>query len=293
MDEKPDQFDNLVVDEAHRLNEKSGMFQNKGENQVMEIIRSAKCSVFFIDEDQRISMKDIGSKAEIKKQAKRMGAEVSEMKLSSQFRCNGSDAYLAFLRNLLQMGDTAHPDLSEVNYEFKVCDSPSELRDIIFKKNKAKNSARLVAGYCWDWKSKKDGKTLDIVFPEYKFGMKWNLATEAMLWIMKPDSVDEIGCIHTCQGLELDYIGVIIASDLFVRDGKVLVNPSRHPGRDKALQGYKKLLKEKPEEGQRIVEMIIKNTYRTLLTRGAKGCYVWAEDKETNDWLKMVVGYNE
>jgi hypothetical protein len=277
-----------VVDEAHRLNEKSGMFQNLGENQIKEIIHAAACSVFFIDEDQKVTMKDIGSKDEIKKQAKLLNAEVIEMELSSQFRCNGSDAYLAFLDNLLQIRETANTDLKEINYEFKVCDSPAELQKIIFEKNKEKNSARLVAGYCWDWKSQKDNNAMDIEFPEYKFAMKWNLALDSMLWIMKPNSVNEIGCIHTCQGLELDYVGVIIGEDLIVRNGIVLVDPAKRSRMDSSIKGYKKLFKENPEKAKDLIRKIIKNTYRTLMTRGMKGCYVWSVDKETNEWLKKI-----
>lgn len=287
-DAKPNQFDALIVDEAHRLNAKSGMFQNKGENQIMEIIRTANCSIFFIDENQKVSMKDIGTKEEIKKQAKRMNAEIQELELSSQFRCNGSDAYLSFLDHLLQIRDTAHTDLTNINYDFKVCDSPSELRDLIFEKNKTNNSARMVAGYCWDWKSQKDTKALDIVFPEYNFGMKWNLATDSMLWIMKPYSVNEIGCIHTCQGLELDYIGVILGEDLIVRNGIVLVDPAKRSKMDSSIKGYKKMMTEKPDEAKELIRRIIKNTYRTLMTRGIKGCYVWSQDIETNNWLKNI-----
>lgn len=288
-DAKPNEFDALIVDEAHRLNAKSGMFQNKGENQIMEIIRTANCSIFFIDENQKVSMKDIGTKEEIKKQAKRMNAEVQELELSSQFRCNGSDAYLSFLDNLLQIKDTAHDDLTNINYDFKVCDSPAELRDLIIEKNKEKNSARIVAGYCWDWKSQKDTKALDIVFPEYNFGMQWNLASDSMLWIMKPDSVNEIGCIHTCQGLELDYVGVIFGEDLIVRDGIVLVDPAKRSKMDSSIKGYKKMLSEKPDEAKDLIRRIIKNTYRTLMTRGIKGCYVWSQDLETNNWLKNIL----
>ncbi|MDQ3048133.1 MAG: DUF2075 domain-containing protein [Bacteroidota bacterium] len=283
------EFDTLIVDEAHRLNEKSGMFQNKGENQVMEIIRSARCSVFFIDENQKVSMKDIGTKEEIKKQAKRMGAVVQELELNSQFRCNGSDAYLAFLDNLLQIRATANPDLDNVNYDFRVCETPTELRELIFEKNKEKNSARIVAGYCWDWKSQKNPNAMDIVFPQHDFEMKWNLAIDSMLWIMKPDSVNEIGCIHTCQGLELDYIGVIIGSDLIFRNGEVLVDPSKRSKMDSSIKGYKKMLVENPEKAKNVINAIIKNTYRTLMTRGMKGCYIWSEDLETREWLKSIV----
>ncbi|MBL7888483.1 MAG: DUF2075 domain-containing protein [Bacteroidia bacterium] len=280
------EFDALIVDEAHRLNEKSGMFQNLGENQIKEIIHAAACSIFFIDEDQKVTMKDIGTKEEIIKQAKRLNAEVVELELSSQFRCNGSDAYLAFLDNLLEIRSTANTDIKDLNYEFKVCDSPAELRDMIFEKNKEKNSARLVAGYCWDWKSQKDPAAMDITFPEYKFAMKWNLALDSMLWIMKPNSVNEIGCIHTCQGLELDYVGVIIGEDLIVRDGKVLVDPAKRSKMDSSIKGYKKMLASDPEKAKDLIRKIIKNTYRTLMTRGMKGCYIWCVDKETNEWMK-------
>lgn len=286
---QPDEFDTLIVDEAHRLNEKSGMFQNKGENQVMEIIRSARCSVFFIDEDQKVTMKDIGTKDEIRRHAKRMNAEVHELELSSQFRCNGSDAYLAFLDNLLQIRETAHTSIADLDYDFRVCNDPVELRNLIIEKNGENNSARLVAGYCWDWKSQKDAKAMDIVFPKYAFAMKWNLALDSMLWILKPDSINEIGCIHTCQGLELDYVGVIIGEDLIVRDGIVLVDPSKRSRMDSSIKGYKKLLVEKPEEAKELIRRIIRNTYRTLMTRGIKGCYVWAVDKETNEWLKRII----
>jgi len=89
------EFDVLVVDEAHRLNAKSGMFQNAGENQIKELIHAATFTVFFLDEDQRVTLKDIGEKEEIKKWAKKAGAIVKEMILPSQFRCNGSDGYLS------------------------------------------------------------------------------------------------------------------------------------------------------------------------------------------------------
>jgi DUF2075 family protein/DNA replication protein DnaC len=283
------EFDALVIDEAHRLNEKSGMFQNLGENQIKEIINASKCSIFFIDEDQKVTLKDIGSKDEIRKWAKKYGAEITELELSSQFRCNGSDAYLSFLDNLLQIRETANVDLGDVEYEFKVCQSPNELKQIIFKKNEKNNSARLVAGYCWDWKSKNNPKLMDIVFPKYNFEMKWNLAVDTMLWIMKPDSVDEIGCIHTCQGLELDYIGVIIGEDLIVRDGMVLVDASKRSNMDSSIKGYKKIFKEDAERANTLAKSIIRNTYRTLMTRGIKGCYVWAVDKETNEWLKNSI----
>lgn len=287
----PNVFDVLVVDEAHRLNEKSGMFQNLGENQIKEIIQSAKHSVFFIDEDQRVTFKDIGEKGEILRWAKKLGADVHEMQLSSQFRCNGSDGYLAWLDDVLQVRETANQDINDLNYEFQVLESPSELKDLIFRKNKRDNKARLVAGYCWDWVTKGTSANgvNDIVFPEDEFAMKWNLSTDGNLWIMKPESVNEVGCIHTCQGLELDYVGVIIGPDLIVRGGEVQTVPAARAKTDKSLSGYGKLFKQDPSEASRKAEIIIKNTYRTLMTRGQKGCYIYCTDPETNAYFKELL----
>lgn len=281
-------FDALIVDEAHRLNEKSGMFKNLGENQIKEIIEAAKCSIFFIDEDQRVTWHDIGKKGEIEKWAASVGAEVQYLKLESQFRCNGSDGYLSWIDNALQISETANTTLEGIQYDFRIVDSPNELRDLIFEKNKESNKARLVAGYCWDWVSKKNKSAMDVVIPEHDFGMQWNLATDGNLWIMAPESVNQIGCIHTCQGLEVDYVGVIVGPDLIVRDGKVITDPDKRARTDASLKGYKSALKENPEAAKKKAEAIIKNTYRTLMTRGMKGCFVYFADKEAERYFKSM-----
>ena len=121
----------LLVDEAHRLNEKSGLFGNKGENQIKEIIHASCCSVFFIDESQRVTMDDIGSVDEICKWADDQGSEVIEMELLSQFRCNGSNGYIAWVDDLLEIRETANYDLDGLDYEIKICDNPSDMQEII------------------------------------------------------------------------------------------------------------------------------------------------------------------
>ena len=148
---EPDSFDCLIVDEAHRLNEKSGMFGHLGENQIMEIIKASKSSVFFIDEDQKVTLKDIGDKEEIRRWARKLRAKVAELKLESQFRCNGADGYLAWLDNTLEIRPTANETLDGVDYDFRILDTPTELHKLIREKNENSNKARVVAGYCWDW----------------------------------------------------------------------------------------------------------------------------------------------
>lgn len=279
-------FDVLLVDEAHRLNQKSGMFKNLGENQVKEIINSSKVSVFFLDEDQKVAMDDIGNKEEIHKWAKELGADVYEYKLESQFRCNGSDGYISWLDNMLQIRETANIKFDQINYDFKVFDDPNEMRNAIIEKNKINNKSRLVAGYCWDWVSATDKNKDDIVIGDFK--MKWNLRDDGMLWMVKPSSINEVGCIHTCQGLELDYVGVIIGDDLIYRDGEVLVDPTKRSSRDKSVFGWKKFMKEDPENAKIELRNIIKNTYRTLMTRGQKGCYIYCTDEELRGYIKGI-----
>lgn len=283
IDTEPNTFDALIVDEAHRLNEKSGLYGNLGENQIKELIESAKCSIFFIDEDQRVTLSDIGSKQAIRAFAKAKGAVVEEYVLSSQFRCSGSDGYMAWLDDVLGIRSTANPTLNTSEYEFKVFDSPQALHDAIDEKNHG-NKARVVAGYCWPWLSKKDPTAADIVIGDYN--RQWNLDQDGSLWIIAENSIEQVGCIHTCQGLEVDYIGVIIGPDLVVRDGKVVTSPDERDKHDKSIRGWKKIMKEQPTLAKNETDVIIKNTYRTLMTRGMKGCYLYCTDKETAQYFE-------
>lgn len=283
IDTDPNTYEALIVDEAHRLNEKSGLYGNLGENQIKELIDSAKCSIFFIDEDQRVTLSDIGSKKAIRAFAKAKGATVEEYTLSSQFRCSGSDGYLAWLDDVLNIRDTANPLLDTGEYEFKVFDTPQAMHAAIEEKNHS-NKARVVAGYCWPWLSKKASQASDIVIGN-DYTRQWNLDQDGSLWIIAPNSIEQVGCIHTCQGLEVDYIGVIIGPDLVVRDGQVVTSPHARDKHDKSIRGWKKLMKEKPALAQQETDLIIKNTYRTLMTRGMKGCYLYCTDPETAQYF--------
>ena len=283
IDTEPNTYGALIVDEAHRLNEKSGLYGNLGENQIKELIESAKCSIFFIDEDQRVTLNDIGSKQAIRAFAKAKGATVEEYILSSQFRCSGSDGYLAWLDDVLGIHATANPLLDNSEYEFKVFDSPQAMHAAIEQKNHG-NKARVVAGYCWSWLSKKDSKAADIVIGD-DYARQWNLDQDGSLWIIAENSIEQVGCIHTCQGLEVDYIGVIIGPDLVVRDGQVVTSPHERDKHDKSIRGWKKLMKEQPALAHQETDLIIKNTYRTLMTRGMKGCYLHCTDLETAQYF--------
>ena len=286
VDSKQNTFDFLIVDEAHRLNEKGGLYGNIGENQVKELINASKCTVFFVDEDQRVTLKDIGSLEVIEGFAKDRGADIQCYTLASQFRCSGSDGYLAWLDQTLGIRETANTQLSTKEYDFRVFDSPDALHQTIIEKNSA-NRARVVAGYCWPWASKKNSSADDIVIGSYK--RQWNLDQDGSLWIIAEKSVEQVGCIHTCQGLEVDYIGVIIGPDLIVRNGEVVTDPYKRDRHDKSIHGHKALAKVNPAAAKKITDLIIKNTYRTLMTRGMKGCYVYSTDQETAHYFRSLL----
>ena len=275
----------LLVDEAHRLNEKSGLFHNLGENQIKEIIQASLCSVFFIDEDQRVTMDDIGSIDQIKRWALQENSEVYEMELVSQFRCNGSNGYLAWLDDVLQIRETANPDMDGVDYDIRICDTPEEVRDLIFEKNRISNRARILAGYCWNWNKKESNNTQYHDIKIGDFEMSWNL-DGGEPFAVSDTSVHEIGCIHTSQGLEFDYVGVIIGEDIRCVDGKVITDYTKRAQTDQSLRGIKKLTKENPEAAKERADQIIRNTYRTLLSRGMKGCYIYCVDPELQRYLR-------
>ncbi len=287
-----DEFDALIVDEAHRLNEKSGLFQNLGDNQVKEIIYSAKFAVFFIDERQRVTLKDIGSADLIEKYAKEVGATLTKAELSSQFRCDGSDGYISWLDDLLQIRETANENDLGIDYDIRVFSNPHEMKSHIEKLNKLKNKSRIVAGYCWDWISKhrNDDEHQDIYLPEFDFGMSWNLGNTST-WAIDEHSVHEAGCIHTCQGLEFDYVGVIIGDDLIYRDDQIVTDYTKRAKTDQSLKGIKKMIKENPEMAQKRADEIIRNTYRTLMTRGQKGCFIFCTDKNLENYITERVKF--
>ena len=274
----------LIADEAHRLNEESNFF-GKGENQIMEIINAAQFSVFFIDESQRVHIDDIGSKQEIRKFADQMDAELETMTLDAQFRCSGSDGYMAWLDDVLEIRETANADGFDLEFDVKLFDDPQHLHEAIEEKNEQGTLSRVVAGYCWEWdkEGRDDPDYYDIEIGEYR--KSWN-RDGGDPWAIDKGSIDEVGCIHTCQGLEFDYVGVIIGPDLKYRDGEIVTDHEARAQTDRSLFGIKKMLDEEPERANQIIDEVIKNTYRTLLSRGLKGCYIYCSDDQLQEYIR-------
>ncbi|MBO4572111.1 MAG: DUF2075 domain-containing protein [Bacteroidales bacterium] len=276
-------YDCLIVDEAHRLVKK--MYGDwGGENQVKECINASLLTIFLIDEDQSVTASDIGSIGEIRRWCDELDCRIimnKETKLVSQFRCNGSDAYIQFIDNLLQRGEErVDVSLSELNYDFRIFDSPSKMREALREKNLINNKARMVAGYCYDWNVKNKRGDIDITLPD-GFAAKWNLANDR-IWAINPGSFEEVGCIHTAQGLEFDYVGVLIGKDLFydTASGRVKTNKKAISSDD-----HSSGIRSSSDE---VASKLILNTYKTLLTRGQKGCYVYCEDDALREYIKRL-----
>ncbi len=283
----------LIVDEAHRLNEKSWLF-GAGENQVKEIINASLCSIFFIDENQKVTLKDIWSIDEIKKWTKYYGIsdnDIVEMELVSQFRCWWSDWYLAWLDNALWIRETANITLSDIDYDFQVFDSPTKMKEAIVNKNEKNNKSRVVAWYCWDWIPtwKNDSNVFDITIPDSPdtFKMSWNLWND-QIYAISDTSINEIWCIHTVQWLEFDYVGVIIWEDILYRNWKLITFPKNRAKTDKSLFWRKSLVTKKWFEWEELVDKIIRNTYRVLMSRWMKWCYIYCTDSETREYFRKM-----
>lgn len=283
--------DVLICDESHRIRETSNSRFTKKENrstepQVNELLNAAKVVVFFIDDRQVVRPNEIGSSAHIRERASAMHADISEYELEIQFRCAGSDGFINWINNTLGIERTANVlwDGAE-GFDFRILPSPQALESEIRKRSAEGFSARVAAGFCWPWSEPKSDGTLedDVVIGDYRRPWdakpgNWKLAPgipSASLWATDPNGINQIGCVYNIQGFELDYIGVIWGRDL-VYD----FNAQKWVG-------------DKKESADQVVKRskdkfvdLVKNTYRVLLSRGMKGCYVHFMDKDTERFVR-------
>lgn len=280
---KLNSFDVLIIDEAHRLKRK-GAFQYKGENQVEDMIKTAQISIFFVDDTQRIRPEDIGTVDEIKRVAAQYDSEVHEVELEAQFRCAGADGFINWTKDALQIEETGNFNgWDKQAFEFKVLDTPQEVYAKVKEKNDEGYNARMLAGYAWDWTSQKqgngNGEINDVKIPEHLFSMPWNARSLSTTWAIKADGINQIGCVHTSQGLEFDYVGIIIGNDLKYDNASGYLYADYSEYKDKmGKRGMK-------NDNEQLTELV-KNVYKTLLSRGMKGCYVYCRDKKLEAYFK-------
>jgi len=293
LGEESDSIDVLVCDEAHRIREVShSRFTPKDERtnrpQIDELIDVARVSVFFIDDLQVVRPGELGSSELIRQAAQRAGATIKEYELEAQFRCGGSESFIGWVENTLALRKTA--DVlwdGDEEFDFDVVSSVEELKALVESKNSADSTARLVAGFCWPWsKPNKDGTLVDDVVVG-AFSMPWNAKPDSGrlaegipksdFWASEPGGIDQVGCVYTAQGFEFDHVGVIFGRDLIYRFGEGWVGQPEY-SRDSVV-------KRAVNSADADFTALIKQTYRVLLTRGLKGCYVYFEDEETRDFV--------
>jgi DUF2075 family protein len=282
----PNDVDVLICDEAHRLRSTSASrFTPKAKRtdlpQVDELITAAKTSVFFIDDLQGVRPNEVGDTQLILEAAERNGADVSTFELETQFRLAGSKAFLSWVDHTLGLAETANPiwDGSEA-FDFRIVDSVEQLDAMIRSKADEGHSARLTAGFCWPWSDPEPDGTL---VPDVKVGawqMPWNARPDAgrlapgiplsNFWASDPNGINQVGCVYTAQGFEFDYVGVIFGRDL-------RWDPATDDWIGDPSQSHDSIVKR---SGDRFTNLV-RRTYRVLLTRGLKGCYLYFEDEIT------------
>jgi uncharacterized protein len=284
-------IDVMIADEAHRIRETSNnRFTPKVKQsklpQIQELLKASRTSVFFIDDNQIVRPGEIGSTGYIKAEAEKLHCEVREFELAARFRCAGSDAFVSWVNNTLGIERTPHVMWNQADeFDFRLLPTPLALEDAIRANLTEKSTARLTAGFCWPWSKPKSDGTLvdDVVIGEY--ARAWNARSDSgslaagipkeSLWAYEVGGMNQIGCIYTAQGFEFDYVGVIFGPDL------VYVPESADWKGDKT-KSFDTVVKR---SGDHFTQMV-KNTYRVLLTRGMKGCYVHFMDKNTENFFR-------
>lgn len=288
--------DVLVCDEAHRIRETSNSRFTRASlrsrrPQIEELIESAKVSVFLLDDKQVVRPNEIGSVGYIRDAALRFGCSLHEYELDLQFRCGGSEAFVNWVNNTLDIVRTENilfQREDQESFEFRIIDSAEELERAIAEKRAKGYGARLTAGFCWPWSQpRRDGTLIDdIVIGDYR--RPWNAKPEshslaadvprASYWATDPRGVGQVGCVYTAQGFEFDYVGVIFGSDL-----------RYDPDQAKWIGDRAKSFDVVVKRAKGSFTNLVKNTYRVLLTRGLRGCFVYFVDKETERFIRSRI----
>ena len=287
-----DKLDVAILDEAHRIRTIStSRFTpakaRTGKAQIDDILDASRVTVFFIDDLQVVRPGEVGSTGLIREEAAKRGVEVRDFKLEAQFRSNGSDSFIQWVDNTLELNRTPQVLWSmDDEFAFRIVGSIGELEHNIRLQAADGATARLVAGFCWPWSDPDDAGQL---VPDVRVGdwsMPWNARDgvgrlgpgipKSDFWASDKAGIDQVGCVYTAQGFEFDYVGVIVGPDLVYRpmDGGWV--GQRDQSNDRVVR-----------RGVTETEFTryVKSTYRVLLTRGLRGCYVYFMDAPTRDFF--------
>lgn len=285
------EVDLLVVDEAHRIRLTSvSRFTPKanrsGLSQVEELLRAGRVSAFFIDDLQAVRPGEVGTTQYIEENARRLGIPVKRFDLQIQFRCQGSDAFVSWVDAILGFDRLAPTVYHKTDaFDFRLMDTPGEVESALAGKVGEGFSARLTAGFCWDWSDpRSDGTLVDDVTID-SFSRPWNAKHEtgrlakgiprASLWANDPGGLGQIGCVYSAQGFEFDYAGVILGPDLTVEASSGRLVGIKKGSTDPAIR-----------RAGEDAPTLIRRAYRVLLSRGLRGCYVTSTSREVLDWLR-------
>ena len=300
-------YDILVVDESHRLSKRKNLtgyrvFDDTSKelglepmetNQLEWVLKSAKHVVLFYDQNQSVKSSDI-TYNEYQKSLEMYANNLRRHKLETQMRCEGGDTYLKYIKEIMS---ATRKDFQKIeNYDFMIFDDVNLMVETVRKKDDVYGLSKTVAGFAWDWKTKPTRKPednmecydalvrageYDIPIENYRY--IWNLTNED--WVTRQDSHWTIGCIHTTQGYDMNYVGVIFGKEIDFDLDSQSIQINLKEFKDK---------KVKAGTDESVLKELIINTYTTILARGIKGCYVYAYNPDLRDYLKRyIVSANE
>lgn len=287
-----DTFDILIVDESHRLRRRVNLgayfrafdvvceklnFDKHSCSELDWIIKQSESAVFFYDENQSIKPSDV--KKEDFDKLKLHGLSKTEY-LKSQFRVKGGNDYVNYIDNLLKCKLTKSDVIYNTKeYEFILFDSIEAIVSEIKDRDIQNGLSRLVAGYSWPWiTNKKEAKqNYDIEIENTR--LKWNSTN--IDWVNSSNSINEVGCIHTIQGYDLNYTGVIFGKE---------ITYDKKNNQIKILKEYYHDVNGKQSivDAEELKDFIL-NIYKTIMLRGIKGTYVYVCDKDLRDYFSEFI----
>ncbi len=281
-------YDILLVDEAHRLHQYKnisymGTFKKNCESlglttdsdELDWILKQCDCAVLFYDSMQVVGPSGIDyQRFDKKMEESYKNRMLAYYTLMTQMRVQGGNAYIDFVKSILD-GECDKRYLSDT-YDFKLYEDFSAFEKDMYQKETEAGLSRMIAGYAWPWISKNDKSLKDITIQNVS--RMWNHCTEG--WVHTSEAIDEVGCIHSIQGYDLNYAFVILGEDIGYdkANGKIIVRPNHYFDKNgKRTATYEELLE------------YIKNVYYVLMTRGIKGTYLYVCDDELREYLSDYV----
>lgn len=293
-----DDFDLLIVDESHRLNQRANQasgvqnakfrdittalfgWDDTSKTQLDWITAKSRHRILLLDAAQSVRPADL-PRAAVDAMVAAAKRDHRRYRLHSQMRVQGGADYVDHVRSILGGTASGHLDLGE--YEFTLFDDLGAMRDAIVERDRTHGLSRLVAGYAWEWRSKKDRSAFDISIDGVD--LRWN--STAKDWIASQGSLAEVGSIHTVQGYDLNYAGVIIGPELTMdaETGELRI--------DRAKYADKKGQEDNPRLGQRYTDAdllrFVQNVYGVLMTRGIRGTFVYVCDPVLREWVRLFI----